>query len=144
MLKKENSLSSPRILERLKGRKDNRANIVRRIITAAVVNEIPQQSLRERSKAMGVSIKTLRKSIKDLENMGTLNFVDAMKKTRKSFVLTQEVKDKIFTFYKTNSRNSTNTKEMILIDGQQTAVKYLEHTVNYFQKISNSTSRNQN
>ena len=72
LLEKENSLSTSRILERLKGRKDNSANIVR-IITTAVVNETPQQSLREQSKDMGVSIKTLRKSIKDLQNMGTLS-----------------------------------------------------------------------
>ena len=52
-----------------------------------------------------------------------------MKKTRKSFVLTQEVKDKIFTFYNTNSRNSIHTKEMILMDVQRAAVKYLEHTL---------------
>ena len=88
-----------------------------------------KQRLRERAKDMGVSIEILRKSIKDLENMVTFKFVDGVKKTRKSYVLIQEVKDKIFTFYNTNSRNSTNTKEMILIDGQRTAVKYLEHTL---------------
>jgi hypothetical protein len=128
LVEKETSSSfTPRILDRQKGRKDNSANIVRRIITAAVVEEMPQKPLHERSKDIGVSIKTLRKSIKDIESMHILKFVDTMKKSRKSFVLTQSVKEKIVIFYNEQSRNSPNSKEMILVDGQRTAVKFLEH-----------------
>ena len=52
-----------------------------------------------------------------------------MKKRRDSFVLSNSVKTKILLFYNEEARISPNAKEMILVSGKRTAVKYLEQTL---------------
>ena len=121
--------STPKIFQTLKGRKDNSSNIARRLITAATLVEKPKGSLKNHAQDIGVGYKTVRKAIKDLEKLGELKFVDSMKKDRTPFVLTADTKKKILNFFYEHSRNSPNAKEMILIDGNRTAVKYLEYSL---------------
>ena len=58
--KDREQLNTPNILNKIKGRKDNSANIVRRLITAAVIDEMPGKSMRKRAKELNVSVNTIR------------------------------------------------------------------------------------
>ena len=125
----QTQISTPKFIETLKGRKDNSSNIARRLITAATLVEQPEGSLKNHAKNIGVGYHTVRKAMKDLEKVGQLKFVDSMKKDRIPFVLTSDAKERIVNFFYEHSRNSPNAKEMILINGNRTAVKYLEYSL---------------
>lgn len=85
--------------------------------------------MKNHAQDIGVGYNTVRKAIKDLETLGELKFVDSMKKDRKPFILTGDAKEKILNFFYEHSRNSPNATEMPLINGNRTAVKYLEYSL---------------
>ena len=69
------------VLERLKERKDNSANVAKRLLLGTVVGSTPLRSLRS-CKEFGVSFRTLKKAINDVKSMEDVRFITHMSRSR--------------------------------------------------------------
>ena len=57
------------VLERLKERKDNSANVAKRLLLGTVVGSTLLRSLRSSCKEFGILFRTLKKAINDVKSM---------------------------------------------------------------------------
>ena len=84
---------------RLKERKDNSANVAKRLLLGTVVGSTPLRSLRSSCKEFGVSFRTLKKAINDVKSMEVVRFIMHMSRSRNKTMITDETKTLVINFY---------------------------------------------
>ena len=67
--------NSKRVINNLRGRKDNSANMARRIIGGSVVGKTSNRPMRSNCKILGVSFRTLKQAIPHVNNFGHARFI---------------------------------------------------------------------
>ena len=84
---------------RLKERKDNSANVAKRLLLGTVVGSTPLRSLRSSCKEFGVSFCTLKKVINDVKSMEVVRFIMHMSRSCNKTMITDETKTLVINFY---------------------------------------------
>ena len=87
------------VLERLKERKNNSANVAKRLLLGTVVGSTLLRSLRSSCKEFGVSFRALKKTINDVKSMEDVRFITHMSRSCNKTVITDETKTLVINFY---------------------------------------------
>ena len=119
MLRNENSNAehnnTKTILGRLKERKDNSANVAKRLLLGIVVGSTPLRSLRSSCKEFGVSFCTLKKAINDVKSMEDVRFITHMSCSHNKTVITDGTKTLVINFYNSVARECPYKKSTVLV-----------------------------
>ena len=78
----EEHKNAKRVIEKLKMRKDNSSNVAQRLIAGTIASGTPLSSLRSSTANLGVSFRTLKRALFELESIDNLQFITHEEKTR--------------------------------------------------------------
>ena len=118
MLRNENSNAehnnTKTILGRLKEKKDNSADVAKRLLLGIVVGSTPLRSLRSSCKEFGISFCTLKKAINDVKSMN-VRFITHMSCSHNKTVITDGTKALVINFYNSVACECPYKKSTVLV-----------------------------
>ena len=104
---------------RLKERKDNSANLTKRLLLGTVVGSTPLRSLRLSCKECGVSFCTFKKAINNVKSMEYVRFITHLSRSRNKIAITDENKTLVINLYNYVARECLYKKFTVLVEGQR-------------------------
>lgn len=134
----EEHRNARRVINKLKMRKDNSANVAKRLIVGTVASGTPLSSLRSSSANLGVSFRTLKKALFDLESIDNVQFITHMSRQRNSFVLTDSTRKLVLDFYEEVGRECPYRKSTVTVNGEKRHVLFLEKTLTEYYNLFKS------
>jgi len=133
----EEHKNAKRVIEKLKVRKDNSANIAKRLIVGTVASGTPLSSLRSSSANLGVSFRTLKRALFDLESIDNLQFITHMSRKWDSFVLMDSTRKLVLDFYEEVGRECPYQKSTVMVNGEKRHILFLEKILMNISVCSN-------
>ncbi len=134
----EEHKSAKRVIKRLKRRKDNSANVAKRLLVGTVASGTPLSSLRSSSANLGVSFRTLKKALLDFESIDNLQFITHMSRKRDSFVLTDSTRKLVLDFYEEVGRECPYRKSTVKVNEEKRHILFLEKTLTEYFSLFKS------
>ncbi len=134
----EEHKSAKRVIKRLKKRKDNSANVAKRLLVGTVASGTPLSSLRSSSANLGVSFRTLKKALLDFESIDNLQFITHMSRKRDSFVLTDSTRKLVLDFYEEVGRECPYRKSTVKVNEEKRHILFLEKTLTEYFSLFKS------
>ena len=98
--------------------KDNSANVAR-LIVGTIARGTPLSSLISSSANLGVSFRTLKRALFDLESIDNLQVITHMSRKCNSFVLTDSTQQLILDFYEESGRECPYQKSTVAVNGEK-------------------------